>query len=432
MLTKKLPYLFITLLIGVLVGCGSSNPLADKAEANLKDQNYQAALDAAKQAIQTYPNKPLGYYYKAVALGQIADMKENPEESAELYKQMNEAFAKAKELASTAEEVPEEINRIDAVRNVLWQQEHNRAVNLVTKDSLKQSVPNYLEKSVQHLENATIIQPDSALSWQVLSQVAAMNQNFEQAAQAQEHYFTMVPDTAITVNDYMRLASYYYQLDKQQKVLEVFQNAVKQYPKNEKIVSNLADAYSRTGDSDKAIATVERLVEQFPENAQYHLVLGSQIYQRALQFSDSVAANRKKINELKQNGDNADKIAQLEQQNKQLEAQMAQLTDRAEKELKAALQYRPDDAAAYNTLGIIYQNKAKSVFDERNRTVDNQKAAQLDARGEELLRTAMKYYEHAAQIDPDNQSYWRSLFSIYTALGMDEQAREAMEKAGIE
>ncbi|HEX6981892.1 MAG TPA: hypothetical protein VF181_03955, partial [Balneolaceae bacterium] len=125
MLIKKLPYLFITLLIGVLVGCGSSNPLADKAEANLKDQNYQAALEVAEQAIQTYPNKPLGYYYKAVALGQIADMKENPEESAELYKQMNQAFAKAKELASNVEEVPEEIKRIDAVKTVLWKQEHN-------------------------------------------------------------------------------------------------------------------------------------------------------------------------------------------------------------------------------------------------------------------------------------------------------------------
>ncbi|HEX6983279.1 MAG TPA: tetratricopeptide repeat protein, partial [Balneolaceae bacterium] len=308
----------------------------------------------------------------------------------------------------------------------------NRAVKLATEDSLKKTVPNYLQKSVQRLQNATIIQPDSALSWAVLSQVSAMNQNYEQAAKAQEQYFTLVPDTAITVNDYMRLASYYYQLDKQQEVLEVFQNAAEQYPKNEKVVSNLADAYSRTGNSDKAIETVENLVEQFPENAQYHLVLGSQIYQRALHLSDTLSANTKMIADLQQEGGNADKIAQLKQENQQLEKEITELTNRAEEELKTALEYRPDDAAAYNTLGIIYQNKAKSVFDERNRTVDNQKAAELDARGEELLRTAMKYYEQAAEIDPENQSYWRSLFSIYTALGMDEQAREAMEKAGIE
>src|SRR5699024_3495268 len=172
MSNKNLPYLFIVLLIGVLDGCGSSNPLADKAEANIKDQNYAAALEAANEAIQTYPEKPLGYYYKGVALGQMAGMKEDPEKSTELYKEMNEAFSKANELAASAESVPGELERIDAVKNVLWQQEHNRAVKLATEDSLQQAVPNYLQKSVQHLQNATIIQPDSALSWQVLAQVA--------------------------------------------------------------------------------------------------------------------------------------------------------------------------------------------------------------------------------------------------------------------
>jgi len=43
----------------------------------------------------------------------------------------------------------------------------------------------------------------------------------------------------------------------------------------------------------------------------------------------------------------------------------------------------------------------------------------------------MKYYEIAAEIDPDNQEYWKNLFSIYTALGMDQKAEEAMQKAGM-
>lgn len=431
MLIKKLPYLFVTLLIGILVGCGSSNPLADEAESNLKSQNFQAALESAEQSIETYPKDPLGYYYKGVVLGQLAGETENADSSLVYYKRMNEAFDRAKEVAANAEEVPEEIERIDDVKNLLWQTEHNRAVKLVTDDSLKNTVENPLEKSVQHLQNATVIQPDSALSWTVLAQVSAMNQNFEQAAEAKEKFLTVAVDTAVKVSDYMQLASYYYQLDEQQKVLEVFQRAQKQYPKNEKIVSNLADAYARTGEADKAIATVQELVEQFPENPQYHLVLGSQIYQQALLLSDTLEANAQKISELKQQG-NTQQAAQLEQENQQLQQRINELTNRAEEEIKTTLEYRPDDANAYNTLGIIYQNKAKEKFDARNRTRDNEKAAKLDAQGEELLRIAMNYYEQAAEIDPDNQNYWKSLFSIYTALGMDEKAREAMEKGGIE
>lgn len=43
----------------------------------------------------------------------------------------------------------------------------------------------------------------------------------------------------------------------------------------------------------------------------------------------------------------------------------------------------------------------------------------------------MKNYEKATEIEPDNQSYWRSLFQVYTSLGMNEKAEAAMEKAGM-
>jgi len=440
MFKKNLPYLVITLLIGLLIGCSSSNPLADKAKSNIEKQDYQAALDAAKQAIDKYPNDPLGYYYKAVALGDMADQLDDPSKSQDLYKQMNDAFDQASALADSMKEKPKELNRIDAVKNVLWQSEHNRAVNLATDDSLKNAVKNPMKKSVLHLENATIIQPDSSLSWNVLAQVASMDKDFKKAADAKTHYINMVQDTTVKPKDYMQLASYYYQMDNQQKVLETFEKAQKQYPNNEDIVSNLADAYNRVGKPDKAISTVEKLVEQNPENPQYHLVLGTQIYQKALVYNDSLSSNSDKIMQLQQKLNKASgsqkkqlqsQIDKLENENEQLHSEVNNLTDRAEKELKTTLKYRPKSDKAYNTLGIMYQNKAKAMFDKRNRTKDNQKAAQYDKEGKKMLREAMNYYENAAKIKPDNKSYWRSLFSIYTALGMDKKAQEAMKKAGM-
>lgn len=434
MLLKKLPHLLVALLIATLAGCASTNPLADEAESQIQDQNYKAALETAEQSIQKHPQDPLGYYYKGVALGEIASDMEDPAERAKYYERMNEAFAEARDVASKAEEVPSQIERISAVKNVLWQNEHNRAVKLATNDSLKNTVQDPLNQSMQHLQNATKIQPDSTLSWNVLSQVSAMNQNFQQAAEAKTKYISMVNDTTVAPEDYIQLASYYFKMDKQQKVLETFEKAQEQFPKNEDIVSNLADAYSRTGQSDKAIATVKNLVEQFPDNPQYNLVLGTQIYQRALQLTDSLTANTDKIMQLKQ-GDaaNADQqITQLQQENEQLQSQIEDLTQRAEDQLQQVIEQRPNDAAAYNTLGIIYQNRAKAVFDQRNRTTDNKKAAELDKQGRKLLKEAMGYYEKAAEINPDNKEYWKSLFSIYTALGMDEKAKEAMKKGGLQ
>jgi tetratricopeptide (TPR) repeat protein len=432
MLFKKLPHLLIALLVSIVIGCASSNPLADEAQSNIENQNYQAALASAEKAIEQYPDDPLGYYYKAVALGEIAGDQEDPAARAEYYEKMNESFEEAEQVASKAEKTPGEIERIGAVKNLLWQTEHNRAVELATDDSLKATVNDPLGDSMQHLKNATIVQPDSLLSWNVLSQVAAMNQEYNEAASAKQHYMDAAVDTTLETQDFMQLASYYYQLDDQQKVLEVFEDAAKLFPEDEEIISNLADAYNRTGQPEKAISTVEKLVEQDPENPQYRLVLGTQIYQQALTYSDTISTNRERIEQLQQEGGNEQQIAELEAEIERLQPKVDELTNNAEKELNTALEYREDDDAAYNTLGIIYQNRAKDVFEERNRTADNQKAMELDKKGKELLEKSMGYYEKAAEIDPENQEYWRSLFSIYTTLGMDEKARDAMEKAGMQ
>lgn len=441
MFIKKLPHLVLTLLIGVIVGCGSSNPLADEAQSNIESQNFEQALAAAEKSIEQNPNDPLGYYYKGVALGEIAGAEEDPAERTETYERMNEAFAQAKEVAEKAENTPGEIERIDAVRNVLWQTEHNRAIEYVQDDSLKGTVDNPTLASKNHLQNATIIQPDSALSWNVLSQVSGMNEDFEDAANAKEHYIEMVPDTTLEANDYMQLASYYFQLEDEEQVIQALEAGNEQFPEHEEIISNLADAYQRAGEADKAISTVERLVEKDPENPQYRLVLGTQIYQRALVLNDSLSSNsdqifelRNKLNEASDSEANQIKqqISSLEQENEQLQTQVEELTNRAENELQQVLEQRPNDASAYNTLGIIYQNRAKAIFDKRNNTNDNAKAAEFDKQGKELLEESMGYYEKATEIEPDNQQYWQRLFSIYTTLGMDEKAQEAMEKAGME
>src|SRR5699024_8794489 len=163
--------------------------------------------------------------------------------------------------------------------------------------------------------------------------------------------------------------------------------------------------------------------------------------QKALTITDSLSDNSQQILQLGQSiGGSSEseaenvkqQISNLKAENDELQSRIDKLTDRAEEELRTTLEYRPDDDAAYNTLGIIYQNKAKAIFDERAQTMDNEKAMELDKQGQKLLKEALTNYERAAEIKPENQEYWKSLFSIYVALGMDEKAQEAMDKAGMQ
>lgn len=426
--------------MAVLIGCGTSNPLADEAESNIKNQDFEAAISSAEQSIEQYPGDPLGYYYKAVALGELAGSKEDPAERADYYKQMNESFEMAKSIADTSESVPGEINRIDGVKIALWQNEFQRGIDLATNDSVQSTVDEPMKKSLLHLRNATKIQPDSASSWNVRAQIAARNSEFGEAVDAKEKYFSMTSASKIDTIDYLHLGNYYYNLENHDKVVETFEKGQEQYPESERIVSALADAYSRAGQNDKAITTLEKLVSHDPNNPQYRLVMGTKIYQQAMQLRDSMSTNSKEIIKLQGNFKQADQtekeeikseVETLSNENEEMMAEMERLTGIAEKEVKEALELQPNNPGAYETLGVIYQNRAKTYFDRRNRTTDNEEAKKFDTIGKENIRQAMGYYEKAVEIDPDNQNYWRSLFQIYTFLGMDEKAQDAMEKAGL-
>ena len=122
----------------------------------------------------------------------------------------------------------------------------------------------------------------------------------------------------------------------------------------------------------------------------------------------------------------------MREQIDELQQESSELTDIAIDNMEQVVELLPEDDDAHNILGIIYQNKAANLFEQRNSIVDDSELVQeLDQRAREALQEARQYYERAAEIDPDVPEYWESLFQVYTTLGMEEEAREAMEKAGM-
>lgn len=439
MLKKLTPLLLAIFTAGLIASCSSTDPLLGEAESNIEDSNYEAAQTAANKYIQQNPDNPLGYYWKGVALGQEGEAAQAPEQATPLYKQMDEAFQTARQKASNMEESPGELERIDPFKLSLWRTEHNTAVQYASNDSMKQTVSDPLQRAVNHLQNATIIQPDSALSWGVMAQVEGMRENFEKAAEAQEKFIELKSNPE--AQEYLLLAQYYRNGDQPEKAIATLEKARERYPDSTRVVEILADSYSQAGEAEKAIGIVEELVEKDPSNARYRLSLGTQIYQSALEIQNEYDQNVDKMFDLQQQIRNASGSEQqeLQQQYNELESENAELmqeidslTERAIEQLNVAKNNESENPNIYNTLGVIYQNKAAVLFDQRNLTTDNEKAAQLDKEAKSYLRDAMTNYEQAAELDPDNPKYWRSLFQIYTALGMDEKAKEAEQKAGMQ
>ena len=440
MFKKLTSFFLLCLTAGLMISCSSSDPLISEAQSGIENQDYDVTLSAAEKYIEQNPQSPLGYYYKGVALGSKGQEVESPEEATSYYKDMKQNFSKAKELASGMEEAPDQINRIDAVEKSIWRSEHNTAVEFASDDSVMQTVENPYQESLAHLENALVVQPEDTLSLGVYAQVNGMQGNYLKAAEAQKKYIERLDNPE--AKKYLLLAQYYRNGDKPEEAIAVLENARETYPENTQIVEILSDSYSQAGESEKAIAMVEDLVEQDPSNTRYRLSLGTQIYQGALEYQNKFDENVDTIFDLQQKMRNASgseqqefqqQIEDLKAENKELVQKMTDQTERAVENLNAVVENDPENTSAYNTLGVIYQNKAAVYFDLRNLvTNDEQRISELDKQAREQLKQAMTNYEKAAELNPDDPKYWRSLYQVYVALGMDEKAKEAEKKAGME
>lgn len=417
---------FLTLAVYVFASC-TGDPLVKPIKEGIDAQDYEAAIVAADSALLTNPSNAMALYYRGYAMNMKAGATDDITAREALYTEMRSNLVDARAAFATMEKAPAEAEQVTNIILNAWGREHNKAIEYALDDSVMATVENPLDYSIQHLVNATTANPDSTLSYDVLAQVYYMNSDYEGAAEAMANVIELKnPGEA---SEYDRLASYNFLMGKPEVAVSALEEGLALYPDSTSLIQKMADGLFQTGDTERALELVEGLVKNDPTNAQYRLVIGTQIYQRVMTLSDSVSTNSDLIYDLRD--EDEARVEELNAINEELRGQIDLLTARAEEALIAAADIEPENPMIFNTLGVVYQNKAAALFDQRNNTIDNDEAMRLDVLAKAEASLAMENYERAAELDPDNTNYWESLFRIYTSLGMLEEAEAAMEKAGM-
>lgn len=440
MLQRNLKFIAILLIAGVFYGCAATNPNIESAKIQIKNKAYNQALQAANDAIEQDSTNGLGYFYKGVALSELAGQQETLDERRKYYERMKDAFDNAQKYFAQEDSPPQEADRIDVILATTWAQEHNRGVKYLTVDSLK-GQEGY-RKAVDHFNNATTVQPDSIMSYDALTQAYLQMdpRDFDGAIKSLEKSINM-QDSA-SAQQYQQLSQIYVLNDNLKKATKTLEEGRELYPDTLSLVRQLTDAYFKLGRRDDALNMVRDLIEKEPDNPRYYKVLGTQIYQSAQPLNDTLRNNFDRLFQLqteKTKADDEEKvkevkqtISQLEKENAMLQDSLADLQQRAVENLRKVVELDPEDHDTYETLGIIYQNSAAIFDSKRNITIDNELANKYDKRAREELKKALKYYQKAVEIEPDEKSYWQKLFRVYSRLGMEDKAKEAGRKAGID
>jgi len=432
----------VLVAIGFIAACGG-DPNIESAKLNLNRGDYQQVLESADAALQTNPENPLGFYYRGVAYSEIGKAKPYNQRE-ENYRDAGSSFEKSVELF-TAQGKPtaSEIQLMEIQRTQIWAQEYNSAVALVAPEEGEPTQEDMARASV-HLKNAIAIQSDSVQTLDVLAEVYYMMKDLDNAIVTME----MAIEKATDNDPYRYLRQNYFlsQTGQQDKALVMLNDALAKYPENIELTQEVANVYLALGRTDEALLIIRKLIDADPNNAQYRLVFGSQVYQFVMNMGDDLRTANETIidktrelrmEERKQRPD-ANLVAQYQNDIAAADADVSRLTveienytQQAENELTKAAELDDQNPTIFNTLGIIYQNRAANLFDRRNATENIQEADRFDAEARAMLERSLPYYERAAELDPENTDYWMSLFRIYTTLGMTEKALEAQEKAGL-
>ena len=433
-LMKKSFYVLSALII--LAACAVTDPNIETAKLNVKNGEYEKAIESVGKAIEIDPANGSAYEYRGNILGELAQKKNNPSDRSELYNKMVQDYSKATELYKMAPDAEAKSLLMENNMVRYWANEFNAGVKLVQGES---PTSEQLSKAVVHLKNAVSIMPDSLNSQTTLAEIQYMNKDLEGAIASLSKAIDM--NKTPEVNLYLRLAAFQDLAGSKNQSIETLKKAKELFLDNIDIVQSLANAYLSTNDIENALAAVKTLIERDPENAQYRLVYGTQLYNTTDGLTTEAEANYERISILKKDLKNAkgkkaqamvkNELDSLRVSNQALNKQINELTDQALVQMKVVTELKPDDASALYTTGIIIQNRAANLFKERDSTEDNKRAAKLDTEAKDVLRDALVYYEKAIELKPEETEYWMTLFKVYTTLGMTDKAQQAMEKAGL-
>lgn len=415
----------------VLVLCLPVNTLAQNGDEQENGQYLEGEL--YKRAV----NLAVEEFNRAVDLGSDAQEVQPPSNRKSYYNRMHEALDVAIQLFDAMKEKPDVYQRIPDLLTRLWAAEYNAGVQILTDDDVRQAIENPDETAKAHLENAILIQPDSAISYVALSTLLLENEDTTGAISAYEQAIERMEQPG--AGDYDELLNLYFTQDRFEEVIELSGVAREDYPEEEAFTQYLADAYLQVGESKSVMHLLHELIDNNPENSYYYFILGNLSYQSALQKLDEARETNEQIGRLQRQAQEMEESKREELQGQvdslltvadEKEREGEELMESAIEGLKKTGELDPENEEVFQMLGMIYQNRAVELFEKRDHAEGSNQIMAYDERARATLSEAMENYEKTVRLSPDNMEYWEVLHQIYSELGLIEKAEQAMDELG--
>jgi tetratricopeptide (TPR) repeat protein len=214
--------------------------------------------------------------------------------------------------------------------------------------------------------------------------------------EALRHFSEVTPESRFYQDAVVHLAFLYREKDMMQESIELMEKAIERYPDNPEFTYYLGTFYEDSEENEKAVELLKRSVELKPEETKYHFRLGV-VYDKWGRKEDSIEAMKTVI---KLDPEDANALNYLGY----TYADLGKNLDEAERLIKRALEYKPDDGYITDSLGWVYYKKGNYA-------------------------KALETLKKAVDLVPDDPVILEHLGDAYLKAGDRDNARQAYERA---
>jgi len=394
----------LVLAFGFFISCSTTQPnLNSQASSQpLSESQLRDRISSVDEKLESDTQNAELYYQKGELLTQLAGKKSPPSERTALYDRAEQSLSRATDLY---EGTPEEENeKAKGLLKITWSNEHNQGVQLLQTDTAS-AASNY-ELAAAHFKNATVIIPDSAVSYTMGAQAMYKNQQPEKAVQILENARGNVDPLPTELLE--KLAFLYLETGQTKNAVAIYEEAESFSNQNLNLLHGLSNAYISAGEHLKAVELLQQLIEQKPENVIYGQSLAKEYYFLASEKLENVSSSLQDGKQLAQTSF----------------SEADSLLNRARDRFSKTLNKNPQDQELKLSFARFYQNSA-SKYQQLLPYIDSENKEPLATHIKQHLSDSIPLLEQLAGQQPEKQVIWQNLYQAYTYLGMQEKAQNA-------
>ena len=392
------------LAFGFFISCSTLEPSNQESATseNLSEQQIQQQIKSLDENISSSPEQANLYVQKGKLLTKLAQKKDDPSERVSPYKNAREVLNRAANLYDNTAD-SESKNKISDLLNVTWSLEHNQGVKLLQGESADK--PNY-EGAIAHFNNATVIIPDSAVSYTMKARTLYKNQQQKEAIETLETARENIENPPALLLE--KLAFLYLENNNPQKAIGIYEQAESFSNRNLNLLHGLSNAYINAGEHQKAIELLEQLIKDEPQNIVYGQSLATELYFLGKSKIDAVASALKR-------GQSIDNTA-FDSVNT--------LFSEAEEQFSKVSDANPSNLEIKERAATFYYNIA-SQYQKLTPLVSEDYDEQLQEKIKRYLSASIPLFENLVDRDQKNREVWKKLFQAYSILDMEQEAENA-------